>query len=119
MLSKVPGLVFPELDRPVSPNFAYFPVLIKREYGLSRDRVHALLKQCNIHARKYFYPLASRYSCYRALPSAAPDQLPIAEQFANQVLCLPMFGSLPNVTVDAIANLLAELPSAVDDVPVA
>ena len=40
---------------------------------MTRDELFALLRQCNIVARKYFYPLISAASCYSALPADLRD----------------------------------------------
>lgn len=110
-LDGIPGLALPPVVDGVEPNFAYFPILIDHaHYGWSRDDVHALLKQANIHTRKYFHPLCSHYSCYAALPSARPEHLPHAERIANQILCLPIYGSLMPETVRAVCALLRALP---------
>ena len=67
-----------------------------------------LLRECNVFARKYFYPLISAASCYSALPSAAESHLPVAERISRQVLCLPIYGSLEPQTVRRIAEIIAE-----------
>lgn len=94
----------------VEPNHAYLPVLIDdAQFGLDRDGVYTLLKRCNIHPRKYFYPLCSHFSCYAALPSAAPGCLPVAERFARQVLCLPIYGTLAEDKVERICRILSAI----------
>lgn len=59
-----------------------------------RDHLHEALKTYNIIARRYFYPLCSDANCYRSLPSAANDKLPVARRAANEVLTLPYYGAL-------------------------
>lgn len=78
----------------VSWNYAYFPILIKKTFPLSRDDVYELLKTENIYTRRYFYPLISSFAMYRGLPSSAPEQLPYANEIANEVLCLPIYPGL-------------------------
>ena len=43
---------------------------------------------------------------YRGLPSAAPNNLPVAGKVAQQVLCLPIFPALPDDQVDRVLDLL-------------
>jgi dTDP-4-amino-4,6-dideoxygalactose transaminase len=62
--------------------------------GCSRDQLYDRLKHFNVFTRKYFYPLASDYACYRGLSSAAADRLPVARRVAAEVLCLPLYGAL-------------------------
>ena len=38
-------------------NYSYFPILIQADYSLSRDELYQKLKDNNIYARRYFYPL--------------------------------------------------------------
>lgn len=88
----------------------YFVVRIDpAAFGCSRDVVFDRLKQYNVLARKYFYPLCSDYACYRDLPSAAPGLLPVAADVTRQVLCLPLYGTLPLAAVDAICDMIKEI----------
>lgn len=109
-LEGTPGITcLPEVPG-AEHNHAYFPILIDEDaYGLDRDQVHGLLKQFNVMTRKYFYPLCSHYACYRQLPSADPEDLPVAERVASQVLCLPIYGALDEAVPGAIGALLREL----------
>ena len=106
-LGSVPGLtLMPELAS-VDSSCQYCAVRIDAAaFGRSRDEVHQGLKAFNVFARKYFYPLCSDYDCYRGLPSADPAGLPVARAAASQVLCLPLYGSLPVSAVDAICDML-------------
>jgi dTDP-4-amino-4,6-dideoxygalactose transaminase len=65
-----------------------FPVFIdKDKFGKILDQVYDLLKQHNIYGRRYFYPLISQFQTYRGLPSALPENLPVAMKVADQVIC--------------------------------
>ena len=112
-LRDVPGLRLP-VERPeVELNYAYLPVLIDPDaYGMTRDALHAMLAKFNVISRKYFYPLCSHYSSYSSLPSARPENLPVAERIAQQILCLPLYGTLPPVVVEQICLIVAEVPRA-------
>lgn len=115
-LKAVRGVTFLEDQPGVEHNYGYFPIVVDPEvYGLGRDRVYDILKQCNIFTRKYFHPLCSHYSCYSGLPSAHPRNLPVAESVARQVLCLPMSGSYdPEIAqrTCAIIGKIPDIPSA-------
>ena len=88
-------------------NYPYFPILIDhKEFGTSRDEVYENLKQYNIFGRRYFYPLISQFPTYRGLPSASAENLPVAEQVAKQVLCLPIYPQLPLDKVDKISRII-------------
>ena len=87
--------------------YSYFPILVlKDKYPKSRDRVYELLKEHNIYGRRYFYPLISNFQTYRGLPSARPDNLPIAGKVSDQVICLPIFPDMEMKNIDMIIKLL-------------
>lgn len=109
-LQDIPGLTFSSDPPDAKPNYAYFPVLIDEgEFGLSRDEVHDALCSINIVPRKYFYPLCSHYPSYDTLPSASPDNLPVAERVAEHALCLPLYGDLSTGTTESISAAIAAL----------
>lgn len=96
-LENLDGIKYLKVDPDVDHNYAYFPVFINADkFGKSRDEVYLLLKEMNIHCRRYFYPLISQFPVYRHLESADPKHLPIAEKIAKQVLCLPVYPDLPS-----------------------
>jgi dTDP-4-amino-4,6-dideoxygalactose transaminase len=88
-------------------NYAYFPVLVEADYALSRDDLYHLLKQHDIHPRRYFYPLISDFPMYRGLPSAHHENLPVATIAAQQILCLPIYPDLEIPVVEEISRLIA------------
>lgn len=94
-LAGIAGLQPFELPTNVRNSQQYFIIRIKKEAAsVDRDTLYERLKQYNIFARKYFYPLCSDYSCYRSLPSSNPASLPVAHQASSEVLSLPFFGEL-------------------------
>jgi dTDP-4-amino-4,6-dideoxygalactose transaminase len=88
-------------------SYTYFPVLInEKEYRESRDEVYERLKRNNIYGRRYFYPLISQFPTYRGLSSARAENLPVAAQVAEQVICLPIYPHLDLEIVSYIIELL-------------
>ena len=77
-----------------TPNYAYFPILVQPDYPLSRDALYQKLKDHQIFARRYFYPLISDFPMYRGMLSAHRGNLPVAAEAAQQVLCLPIYPNL-------------------------
>ena len=109
LLSGVSGISLPTVPEGVRWNYAYYPIRVDEEaFGASRDRVYDALKRCNIHPRKYFHPLCSRFPCYSSHPSAAPERLPHAERVASEVLCLPIYGTLEESTVERVCAAVVE-----------
>jgi len=109
LLADVPGFyLIPDIVR-VTQGFAYFPVLIKEEkYGISRDALYAKLKEKNIYARRYFYPLISVFEPYCKLPSARAENLPNATTAAERVLCLPIYPDLEDTEVQFICSVIKD-----------
>jgi dTDP-4-amino-4,6-dideoxygalactose transaminase len=75
-------------------NYSYFPILVEADYPISRDDLYQKLKDQGIYARRYFYPLISDFPMYRGLHSAQRNNLPVASEVAQRVLCLPIYPAL-------------------------
>lgn len=105
-LKDVPGIRYLQDIDGVRHNYAYFPIFISSEYGLSRDDLYAKLQEHKIFGRRYFYPLISTFSAYKGLDSANPANLPIAHKLADQVLCLPMFAGLDDEGVNRVIDVV-------------
>ena len=98
-LQGVKGITFFNDIPGVRHNYSYFPIFINaEEYGMTRDELYFKMKEHNVFGRRYFYPLISTFSTYRGLDSANPDNLPIATQMSNNVICLPMHLSLIHIS---------------------
>lgn len=108
-LKDIKGIRFLEDMPDVTHGYSYFPILIDKEkFGKSRDEVYELLKEYNIFSRRYFYPLISSFEPYNRLPSAVPENLPLATKMSENVLCLPIFVELKDVDIIYICNALVE-----------
>ncbi len=89
--------------------YSYFPVLVdEKAFGISRDALYDVLKSKSIFCRRYFYPLISHFETYSSLPSAAPENLPIATSVAGKVLCLPIYPELSFEDVNKVVNSIKE-----------
>ena len=103
-LRNVKGIRFFDDMPGVRHNYSYFPIFVNaEEYGMTRDELYFKMKEKNVLGRRYFYPLISTFSTYRGLPSAAPENLPVATKVANEVICLPMHHAL---TTDDVSKVL-------------
>lgn len=106
-LRDVPGVSFFEDMPGVRHNYSYFPIFIDAEkFGKTRDELYFEMKEANVLGRRYFYPLISEFSTYRGLPSATPDNLPVANRLAEQVICLPMHHELKEKDVERVVKHL-------------
>ncbi len=107
VLKEVPGIRFFDDMPGVKHNYSYFPIFVKaEEYGMTRDELYFKMKEQGVLGRRYFYPLISTFSTYRSLPSAAPENLPVATRMANEVICLPMHHALSEEDIERIINTI-------------
>lgn len=108
-LRNVPGIRFFDDMPGVRHNYSYFPIFINaEEYGKTRDQLYFEMKEKNVLGRRYFFPLISTFSTYRGLPSAAPDNLPVATRIANEVICLPMHHELSEEDLNRVLELIVK-----------
>jgi len=108
-LRNVEGIEFWEDLPGVRHNYSYFPIFVDAsKYGMTRDELYFKMRDKGVWGRRYFYPLISTFSTYRGLPSAAPDNLPIATKMANEVICLPMHHALQNNDIERITECITK-----------
>lgn len=107
-LASTPGITCLPIPTDTRRNFAYFVILIGKDYPLDRDTLYEKLRSKNIWARRYFYPLISNMPMYRGQPSAAAGNLPIATTTAERILCLPIYPDLADDTIDMICRTITE-----------
>lgn len=88
------------------PNNSYFPILVGNDFTVSRDRLFDALRENDVFARRYFYPLITDFPMYRGLPSAAHANLPVSREIASQVMCLPIYPDLQLDQVDFITDII-------------
>jgi dTDP-4-amino-4,6-dideoxygalactose transaminase len=108
-LLDIPGIRIFEIPQNVKNSLQYFMIRIVKGFGLSRDDLYSELQKYNVFARKYFHPLCSEYSYYKHMPSANPENLPIASKVAKEVLCLPLYGALELEDVEKICGIILEI----------
>ena len=106
-LSGVPGIKLCAEQAGVKHNYAYFPVVFDG-YKLARDQVFEMLKEQDVVARKYFYPLTNDFECYQGFATAGKEKTPVAAYIADRVLTLPLFADLTVEEVDRICDIVLE-----------
>lgn len=108
-LRNVKGIRFFDDMPDVKHNYSYFPIFVdSKEYGMTRDGLYFKMREQGVLGRRYFYPLISTFSTYCGLPSAAPENLPVATRMANEVICLPMHHKLSDEDVERIVGLIVK-----------
>ena len=104
-LENIPGLQLNPVQKNVRQNFAYFPVVFHEEaFGANRDCVMDRLAENCIHARKYFYPLTSEFSCYKG--KFDPEKTPVALEISKKVLTLPLYADLDLADVGRVCDII-------------
>lgn len=89
----------------VESNYSYFPVMFDG-YKYDRDEIFETLKENQIFARKYFYPLTNNAACYKDKHDA--DETPIAKYISERVLTLPLYADLSLDDVDRICQIIKQ-----------
>lgn len=106
-LRNVPGIKFFDDMPGVKHNYSYFPIFVNgEEYGMTRDELYFKMKEQGVLGRRYFYPLISTFSTYRGLPSATPENLPVATKMADEVICLPMHHALSEEDIQKTIDII-------------
>lgn len=102
-LKSVQGLRFVCPPDQPGRNHYNFPILVGPEYPLSCEALYNRLKEHQIYARRYFYPLLTQLPMYRDKLSADSAGLSRSIEAAEQVLCLPLY---PDLTLEGQNRVL-------------
>lgn len=105
-LKNVSGIRLADGMSGLETNHSYFPIMVEPTYPLTRDALYQKLREKDIYARRYFYPLISDMPMYRGLPSANPGNLPNAQSVADKVICLPIYPDLEISKVDMVCEII-------------
>ena len=91
-------LSYQVLCNKVKHNFSYYPVLFENESQLRKA-----IKELEAHRvfpRRYFFPLLSK------LDYVSHNELPIAENISERILCLPLSYKLTKTEMDMICRCI-------------
>lgn len=102
-LNNVNGIKISKTQKDVKSNYAYYPVIFE-DYKFTRDEILDKLKEKNIFARKYFYPLTNEFECYKNKFDVG--ETPVAKYISERVLTLPLYADLAFEDVDRICDLI-------------
>lgn len=80
-------------------NYAYYPLIFESEEMLLKCAEY--LKSYDIFTRRYFYPSLSN-----SLPYVQYKNMPVTEEVAKKVLCLPLYYELNVTQVENICTLM-------------
>ena len=104
-LNDIEGLQLNPVQKDVTPNYAYFPVVFEdKQFGATRNEVFEALAAQGIGARKYFYPLTNTFECFHNAFDV--NDTPIALHMSRHVLTLPLYADLSIEDVDRICDIV-------------
>lgn len=107
-LQNIKGLYLSIGQVNVKSNYAYFPVVFDEiAFGATRNEVCDRLKEDDIYARKYFYPLTNTFECFNGKYNV--EETPVALHISKRVLTLPLFADLTLDNVDRICDIVLSL----------
>jgi dTDP-4-amino-4,6-dideoxygalactose transaminase len=79
-------------------NYSYYPIIFQNEKQLLA--IQKKLNERNIFPRRYFFPSLN------TLNYLQPSAMPVSENIAQTILCLPLYHSLSLVEQEIIINVL-------------
>lgn len=107
-LKDIVGIRMSAEQEDVTYNYAYFPVLFdESQCSCTRDEICDKLKEHNIFARKYFYPLTNACQCYEGNFDAGTT--PAAQYVSDRILTLPLYADLSLDIVDKICDIIIQM----------
>lgn len=98
---KTSRLHFLKIREHTTWNASYFPVIFESENRLLQ--VQDALNQKNIFPRRYFYPSLNTLSYVSSV------RMPVSEDIASRVLCLPLYTELSEGDIDQIITIVNDL----------
>lgn len=107
-LEDIPGIQLSPIQEGVKSNYAYFPIVIdEKKFGVTRNEIYEELKQNNIYARKYFYPLTNSFDCFHGKYDI--NQTPVALNISKRVLTLPLYADLSFENIERICKIILSM----------
>ena len=106
-LKNVVGIYTHDYKINIDYNYAYFPIKVTEEYGMTRNELWKKLKEYGIETRKLYDKLTCDYSCYR--DRGYVKQTEYADRIKDITLDLPIYGTLQESDVEYICEIIYKL----------
>ncbi len=106
-LKDIEGIHTYSYKKDIDYNYAYFPIKVTEEYGMSRDELWKKLKGFGIETRKLYDKLTCDYSCYKNRDYVRKTEY--ADRIKDITLDLPMYGTLVDEEIIDICRIIKEL----------
>ncbi|MGL6298357.1 MAG: DegT/DnrJ/EryC1/StrS family aminotransferase [Methanobacteriaceae archaeon] len=108
-LGDIDGIKIPEYPKNSTMALQYFPIVIEDNFNKSRDEIYDKLEEYNVFSRKYFYPICSDFEPYKNLKSSSKENLVVANDIKDKILCLPFYGELGSEKATKISEIIENL----------
>ena len=79
-------------------NYSYYPIVFENENQLLTKLQE--LNEININPRRYFYPSLN------TIPYVAGKPMPVSEDIAKRILCLPLFVGIQETDLEKIVTII-------------
>jgi len=100
LLLKGTGLSKPACPAGTDYNYSFYPVLFPNEEVLKQAQ--QIMNDAGIFPRRYFYPPLTRLTYVQS------KMMPVAEDAASRILCLPLYAGLAADKVEYICSLIIQ-----------
>lgn len=89
----------------VRPNYAYYPVVIDSECGITAEDLMNHLEKNSVYGRRYFYPSVDRMPVFKSFKGDCTN----AHNVSDHIVCLPISAALTIDEINMISELVKEL----------
>lgn len=110
VLKDIAGIHTYPYRKDIDYNYAYFPIKVTKEYGLTRDGLWQKLKEQGIETRKLYDKLTCDYNCYKDRNYIRKTEY--ADKVKDVALDLPIYGTLSNNDIYYICDKIKEIGNA-------
>ncbi len=104
-LSEIPGLQLPTEAEWARNVYWMYAIVVKPEFGISRDQLTEWLYREGIETRTFFCPM-NQQPCFRSQAGFRDISCPVADRLWETGLYLPSSYTLSEETIRTIANIL-------------
>lgn len=106
-LKSVPGISLQHIPHNVLSTYKDFSIRVDEQlFGCDRDVLVAALCAEGIPTRRYFFPVVHKMKAYKEFNATI---LPVSENIAANILCLPIYPLLPLNDIAAISSAIVKI----------
>jgi dTDP-4-amino-4,6-dideoxygalactose transaminase len=117
LLEALPGVRLQRIAAGDRSSYKDFSLRLRAaEFGLHRDVVARALDAEGVATRAYYVPPVHRMRAFASVGAAYEDRLPETNALCDEVLSLPLYGSMSEDDIERVANCIVTLHERADDV---